>query len=386
MTDVLGAEDGWGCRATGPALTSTHVSRPLSPARRVRYIGAMPSAFQVLSPLLVAVVASAVLTPLVRSAAKRLGVYARPASDRWHRQPVPLLGGVAIVGAVAIGVGLTAEWRPLLPLLVCSGLMFALGSVDDIWKVKPAPKLVAQMAVAAAFIYLAPDMRLTGSTVVDHLLALAWIVGITNAFNLLDNIDGLAAGVAAIAGFFYLVVLLPEGPMASALAAFVGGAIGFLIYNHRPASIFMGDAGSLFLGSFLAGVGLRTPGLNPQGAPVVIPLLILLVPIFDTLFVTLTRSLSGRSAFIGRRDHTSHRLVGLGVSETRAVLTLYGLAALGGLVALSLQHVTFGYAALLIGLCCTVLVGLGTVLGHVDVAPWSVSREAPHVTDIRHGR
>ena len=336
----------------------------------MRYIGAVPSALQVLSPLLAAVVASAVLTPLVRSAAKRLGVYARPAPDRWHRQSVPLLGGVAIVGAVAIGISLTAEWRPLLPLLVCSGLMFALGSVDDIWKVKPAPKLVAQMAVAAAFIYLAPDVRLTGSGVVDHLLAVAWIVGITNAFNLLDNIDGLAAGVAAIAGFFYLVVLLPEGPppMASALAAFVGGAIGFLIYNHRPASIFMGDAGSLFLGSFLAGVGLLTPGLKLQGAPLVmIPLLILLVPIFDTLFVTLTRSLSGRSAFIGRRDHTSHRLVGLGVSETRAVLTLYGLAALGGLVALSLRHVTFGYAAMLIGLCCTVLVGLGTVLGHADV-------------------
>ena len=152
------------------------------------------------------------------------------------------------------------------------------------------------------------------------------------------------------------------------MAAFVGAALGFLVYNVRPATIFMGDGGSLFLGSFLASAALlAAPELKAGLVPVAaIPLFILLIPIFDTAFVSVTRRLAGRSPLHGGRDHLSHRLVALGIDERRAVLALYMLAALGGLIALSLQHADFGYAAILIALYIILLAGIGIVLGHVE--------------------
>lgn len=298
-----------------------------------------------------------------------------------------------MVGATLVGIIGTAELRPLVPLLVASGLMFALGVVDDLQRLRPVTKLVGQMVVAAVLIYLAPPLQITGVAVLDLMLAFSWVVGITNAFNLLDNIDGLAAGVAAIAGSFYLVVLFPieSAAMSPALAAFVGAMIGFLIYNFRPASIFMGDSGSQFIGSFLSGVGLlAAPGLKAELVPIVgMAILILLVPIFDTVFVTLTRRLSGRSAMTGGQDHTSHRLVRFGVRERDTVFVLYGLAAAGGAVALSFQHLSGRYAAALVGSYVLLLVGLGVVLGHVDAeegnfAEADTKSAAPLVSELTY--
>ena len=314
--------------------------------------------------------ASLLLTPLARRLAGLLSFYAQPTRDRWHRRPVAMLGGLPIVAAVLIGFLSTSPAGPLLPLLVCSGLMGLLGLADDLFSIRPTTKLVIQLLIVTVIVYWLPGVTLTASPIVDALLSILWMIGITNALNLLDNIDGLAAGVAAIAGTFYLAVLLPGGatPLNCALAAFVGAAIGFLRYNFHPASIFMGDAGSLFLGAFLGGVGLIVaPTLNAQLAWLAaIPVLILLIPIFDVVFVTFTRRLAGRSALTGGRDHTSHRLVALGISERRAVLFLYGLAMLGGAVGLSMKYVGFGYAIILIDLYVIVLVGMGVVLGHVE--------------------
>jgi UDP-GlcNAc:undecaprenyl-phosphate GlcNAc-1-phosphate transferase len=329
-------------------------------------------AIEILVPFAIALVAAAILTPLVRSFAAHRRILSYPQQDRWHRQPVALLGGVAMAGASVLGIAATAELRPLVPLLVCSGLMFALGVVDDLQRLKPVTKLVGQMVVAAVTIYLALPIHITGVPVLDLVLAFAWIVGITNAFNLLDNIDGLAAGVAAIGGTFYLMALFPaeSTAMVPALAAFVGAMIGFLIFNVRPASIFMGDSGSHFIGSFLAGVSLLAmPGLETQLASILlVPLLILLVPIFDTFLVMLTRRLAGRSAILGGRDHSSHRLVRLGASERDAVFLLYSLAALGGAVALSYQHLSVRHVATLTGFYVLLLMGLGVVLGHVKTS------------------
>ena len=193
----------------------------------------------------------------------------------------------------------------------------------------------------------------------------------TNAFNLLDNVDGLAAGVAAIAGAFYLAVLwsVAPGPLLAALAAFIGATAGFLMYNYQPASIFMGDSGSLFLGFFLSAVGLLTLPVQASVASIaVVPVLILLVPVFDTTFVTLTRRLAGRSPTVGGRDHTSHRLIALGVGERRAVLVHYALTAAGGLVALGILHASPGYVGIALGLYAIGLAALGVVLGHVESA------------------
>ena len=313
---------------------------------------------------------SAALTPLCRALARRVGVVANPQGDRWHREPVPLLGGCAIVGAFVLAAAMSAPLQPLLPLLLGTGLMFALGTLDDIVGFRPATKLVVQTIVAGVVVFLMPSASLTGVPAIDGLLALIWVVGITNAFNLLDNIDGLSAGIAVIAGVFFLATLMPTGPspLSLAVAAFVGAALGFLIYNTRPASIFMGDGGSLFLGSFLGSTALIAgPELKAGIVPVAaIPLFILLIPIFDTAFVSVTRRLAGRSPMHGGRDHLSHRLVALGIDEKRAVFGLYVLAAVGGVIALALQHADVGYAAILTALYIILLAGIGVVLGHVE--------------------
>jgi UDP-GlcNAc:undecaprenyl-phosphate GlcNAc-1-phosphate transferase len=325
---------------------------------------------RLLMAFLLALGAAVLLTPVVRRLAGVLSFYAYPTRDRWHQRPVPMLGGLAIVAGVFIGVLSTVPPGPLLPLLVGCALMSMLGMADDLLSIRPATKLVVQLMIVTVIVYWLPPVQLTASPIIDVCLAILWMVGITNALNLLDNIDGLAAGVAAIAATFYLAVFLPGGatPLNCALAAFIGASIGFLFYNFHPASIFMGDAGSLFLGAFLGGVGLIvSPTLNAQLAWLAaIPVLILLIPIFDVVFVTFMRRLAGRSALTGGRDHTSHRLVALGIGERRAVLFLYALAMLGGAVGLSLQYVGFGYAVILIDVYVVLLVGLGMLLGHVE--------------------
>lgn len=313
-----------------------------------------------------------ILTPAVRNLAGRLGVVARPKADRWHREPVPLLGGVAIFGSFAIVTGLFTG-QALLALLVCSAAVFLLGLFDDLWHVNAATKIVGQIAVSGALIHLVPGWHLTGWIVVDYLIALLWLVGITNAFNLLDNVDGLSAGVALLAAVFYLPALwhADAAPVFVAVAAFAGACAAFLIFNFQPASIFMGDGGSLFLGFFLASTTLLvTPELQSRVVAVAaVPVLVLLVPIFDTTFVTLTRRLSGRRVLAGGRDHTSHRLVALGIGERRAVLLLYMLTALGGSIALGMQHLGTRQSIIAIAGYAIVLAGLGVLLGHVHVTP-----------------
>jgi UDP-GlcNAc:undecaprenyl-phosphate/decaprenyl-phosphate GlcNAc-1-phosphate transferase len=322
--------------------------------------------------LVLALLLSAVLTPVARLLGRRGGLYATPTQDRWHRLAVPKTGGVALVAALVIALLAAGQGGALWPLLVATGLMFASGLADDIQSVGPATKLVCQLLGASVLLYLTPSISITGSPVVDLVLMLLWIVGITNAFNLLDNIDGLAVGVAATAGIFAWVTLVLDGgatlrPLVLAAAAVVGVSVGFLFYNFHPATIFMGDSGSQFLGSYIAGVTLlATPALKAQLVPVaIIPVVILLIPIFDTAFVTLTRGLAGRSAFVGGRDHTSHRLVALGISERCAVLLLYALAIGGGLVALGLRLLSTPIGVALVFFYVVLLAALGIYLGHI---------------------
>lgn len=318
----------------------------------------------------IALAAAAAVTPLVRAFATRAGLLSVPVGNRWHRRPVALLGGIAIVVAFAAGLLASGTAAALGALLVYCGLMSALGMADDLRHMRPGAKLAGQAVIAAVFLAIAPRISLTGIAFIDLPLVFLWLVGITNALNLLDNIDGLCAGIAAIAGVFSVIILSAAGQtsLALAMAAFVGAAGGFLIYNFQPASIFMGDGGSFFIGSFLAGASvLAAPSLHSQLASVAaVPVLLLLIPIFDTTFVTVTRGMAGRSAMIGGRDHTSHRLVALGVSERAAVLALYALAAIGGIVAVAVQQVGLTYTVAFIGLYVTVIMAAAVVLGHVD--------------------
>jgi UDP-GlcNAc:undecaprenyl-phosphate/decaprenyl-phosphate GlcNAc-1-phosphate transferase len=299
---------------------------------------------------------SLILVPVFRRVALRAGLVARPKNDRWHRRPTALLGGVAI--AVALFGSLLASsalsQQPVLP--ICAALVFVLGLTDDLISLKPSTKLVAQIALASIFLASGQRLNWTGSITLDSVLTIIWVVGVTNAFNLLDNMDGLCAGIAIIIGSSYLVGLFPVGQSAQALfeaeytAALVGAVLGFLVYNFHPASVFMGDSGSLLIGLSFAGLMLGpipgSVGKSHFVSIVAAPVLVLLIPIFDTSLVTVSRMLSGRPASVGGRDHSSHRLVAVGLSERAAVRVLWLLAALGGAIGLAARHLDSGWAGL----------------------------------------
>jgi UDP-GlcNAc:undecaprenyl-phosphate/decaprenyl-phosphate GlcNAc-1-phosphate transferase len=284
-----------------------------------------------------ALMLSAALVPLCRAVAHRTGHVAWPRGDRWHTRPTALFGGVAIaVTTLALG-GLSNDPRLVALPLVGGALIFLVGLTDDVLSLKPATKLIAQIVLASMAIFFGERLQWSSLPALDMLLTLVWIVGVTNAFNLLDNMDGLCAGVALIAGLALMVALAGRPDAAVELrylAIVLGATAGFLFYNHHPASVFMGDAGSLFLGFTLATLTLTPSVADHERASVLstiaVPVLVLLIPIFDTTLVTISRLLSGRPVSQGGRDHASHRLVAIGLPEPSAVRVLWGLAAAAG--------------------------------------------------------
>jgi UDP-GlcNAc:undecaprenyl-phosphate GlcNAc-1-phosphate transferase len=315
------------------------------------------------------------LTPLVRGAARRLGVVAAPRIDRWHRKPTALLGGVAIYLAFAAGCLLFAWQTPGARLILAAGtLLFIAGLVDDLVQVKPYTKLVVQLIVAALVVFFSRRLHWTYVEPVNIFITIFWLVGITNAVNLLDNMDGLAGGVSAIACVFLTITLLLNGQAEQAmLPALLGGAsLGFLVFNFRlkgPASVFMGDCGALFLGFAMGAMALLSEYDRSRnlGTVLLTPVLIMLIPIFDTCMVTLTRKLSGRPISQGGRDHTSHRLVALGVSERRAVLLLYALAIAAGLLAVIVRGMRIEALLLLVPVFALALLFIGLYLSKAHI-------------------
>jgi UDP-GlcNAc:undecaprenyl-phosphate GlcNAc-1-phosphate transferase len=313
------------------------------------------------------------LTPLVRAGARRVGMVARPRMDRWNKTPTAMLGGVGIWLAVLLAY---LFFMPHTPrgwvVMFASTFLFAVGLADDFLHAKPYQKLIGQVMGAAFVIYYGLGLPWTGSPPVNMVITIFWLIGITNAVNLLDNMDGLAGGIAAIASVFLALSFISNGQPTEALmlAVFAAALVGFLVYNFNPASIFMGDCGSMFIGFFLASTALMaaTGGRARSFLPVLaVPILILFIPIFDTTFVTVLRKLAGRAASQGGRDHTSHRLVALGMSERRAVLMLYGFALLSGLLALVVRHMQFDVSFAAILGFTVVLTLLGVYLAGVKV-------------------
>ncbi len=306
------------------------------------------------------------LTPLMRLMATRIGLVATPSDDRWNNRSTPLLGGAAVYLAFAVAFFIFYPDLPAGSRLILLGgtLLFLTGLVDDFISVKPPVKLVIQVIVAAIVVYFGRKLPWTSSNAFNIFITIFWLVGMTNAINLLDNMDGLAAGVVAIACGFLTATFLLNGQYQEAiLPAILGGAaLGFLLFNFNPASIFMGDSGSMFLGFTLGGIALLSSYDRTRNVTSVLitPVLIMLIPIFDTSVVTITRKLSGRPLSQGGRDHTSHRLVALGISERRAVLLIYVLAAASGILALLVRDkrletvvalvVTFAILLLFVGL------------------------------------
>ena len=296
------------------------------------------------------------LVPMCRAVSTRLGYVAKPREDRWHKRPVALFGGVGI-GLSLLMVSLVSGVATEIPvLIICSMAMFAVGLSDDILSLKPSTKLVAQIALASVLLFFNYRLNWFESMTLDMACTLVWVVGLTNAFNLLDNMDGLCAGVALIAATSLAGGLLQAAAPGTSpaevrmLVILIGATGGFLVYNFHPASIFMGDSGSLLLGFAVSAATLTTKTNNLARPDVIsivaVPVLVLLIPIFDTSLVTMSRILSGRSAAQGGRDHSSHRLVAIGLSERNAVAVLWLLAATGGIIGVWLDYLHQGWASL----------------------------------------
>ena len=259
--------------------------------------------------------------------------------------------------------------------------MFFLGLMDDISEINPQYKLIGQVVVASVLVIFGFQFHWFESKTANTLISVFWIVGITNAFNLLDNMDGLSAGIACISGFFLFLwlMILPgthilAAPVQLILIAYIGSLLGFLFYNFNPASIFMGDAGSLFIGFMLACLTLIEQPSDVQAVPlfsqlsvIAIPCLILFIPILDTAFVSIMRKLFSRSIFQGGRDHSSHRMVAIGFSERKAVIVLYIFAVISGLLALGIYPLDTGISAVIITLYLILVLLFWTYLANVEV-------------------
>jgi UDP-GlcNAc:undecaprenyl-phosphate/decaprenyl-phosphate GlcNAc-1-phosphate transferase len=314
-----------------------------------------------------------ILTPLVRAFARRLGFIAAPKTDRWHKKPTAMLGGAAVWFSVVIiylAFSLHSTYGKW--ILLASTFLFLVGLLDDLIHIKPYQKLIGQILGSAYVVYYGLSLPWTGSVILNMALAIFWLVSITNAINLLDNMDGLASGIAIIAAGFLAISFVNTGQLTEALIllVFAAALLGFLFYNSNPASIFMGDCGSMFVGFFLASSALInvSGGRSRSFLPVLaVPILVLFIPIFDTTFVTVLRKLSGRAASQGGRDHTSHRLVALGMSERHAVWMLYGFAALSGVLAILVQRTRLDVSLAAIAGFTIVLTLVGVYLAGVKV-------------------
>ena len=320
-----------------------------------------------LALILAGCVLGLVLTPLVTLTSTALGLVDAPGGRKVHSISVPRVGGVAVLLAAVlalIGVTLLARWqgfatpplRPITPILVGAVLVFSIGVLDDL---RPLPAwLKVLVQVLAAAVVMAPGLLIERITIggqswqlgaLSWLVTLAWIVGVTNAFNLIDGIDGLAAGIGVIAGVTCAAILVGRGHLAEAmvLSALVGAALGFLAYNFPPASIFLGDGGSLMVGFLLATTAITGWQKGATALAAGVPLLIFALPIADVLSALLRRVFRhpapGRLT-MGRllrqiaesdREHIHHRLMALGWSTPKTILLLYSVTMVLSMVALA---------------------------------------------------
>src|SRR5215204_6164378 len=286
--------------------------------------------------VLIAVAISLAGTFLVRHAALRLDWLDQPNHRKVHASPIPLLGGIAMYLAFLISL-LVTDSRTVLAegttVLIGATLLLVVGIIDDQRGLSPRTKLLAQAGAAILLVIGGAGVTSFPFAWMNLAVTIVWVAAICNAMNLLDNMDGLSAGVAAIACAYFTLLALWQGQLWVSIVAAVllGATLGFLRFNWNPATIFMGDAGSLLLGFMLAvlALKLRFPDVDPRRTwP--IPLLVLAVPIFDTTVVTISRLGRGVPITSGGRDHVSHRLVRLGLSVRQAVGAIYLVAALCG--------------------------------------------------------
>ena len=308
-----------------------------------------------------------IITPGVIAFARRTGALDKPDARKVHARPIPRIGGIGIYAAFMVSilvqllfVDLTPEYMmSLIGLMVGGTIVVAIGIIDDYCDLPAKVKLLGQI-IAAAVLVVAFDVRI--DFVTDPLgdfiylewfaipATIFWVVGLTNTVNLIDGLDGLAAGVSSIAAITIFLVAMEEGiPFVAMLtAALAGAAVGFLYYNFNPARIFMGDTGSMFLGFMLAGISVVGAVKSAATIALIVPILALGLPILDTTFAIVRRARNHRPIFKPDKGHLHHRLLAHGFTQKQAVLLMYVVSGLFGLCALALTVVSPQAATLII--------------------------------------
>ena len=318
---------------------------------------------------------SLILVPVAKKLSIRWNIHDQPGERKIHHSPKPYLGGVAIyLSFIMILLGnlilflvlkdqamvqsnfpflqgqfelLINVWPKLAAILVGGTIIVVVGVIDDInaTLISPKLKLVFQTIAAVIAVYFGVSITFFPYDWMDWIISIMWIVLITNSFNLLDNMDGLSSGVAAISAIIFLSISAYQGQlfMALILSVFIGSVLGFLKYNYYPSSIFMGDAGSLLLGYILATLTIAASYVTPESSsllPALMPVIILSIPLFDTISVIIIRVKEHRPIYVGDKRHLSHRLVDMGFSPRSAVNTIYLLTFTIGLAAFLLPYLS----------------------------------------------
>ena len=348
-----------------------------------------------------ALLISTVVMPFIIRLARKWEIVDKPGERKIHHTPKPLMGGVGIftgffVTIVGNIVGFyllfytdfvqshlqsIVKVFPLLhsvlpKLIVILGggfLIHLLGIIDDIFKEKISyqPKFIAQFVIAVLVAVYGVRTHFMPGQIPDIFITSIWIVGITNGFNLLDNLDGLTAGVSIIAAFIFFVIAVLQGQIffAFILAALAGASLGFLFYNFHPSKLFMGDSGSLFLGYMFGTLTVMGSYVVPSSAsliPIVMPILILSIPLYDTFSVMFIRWRQGRPLFLGDKCHFSHRLLDLGLGHRTVVIFIYLVCFCIGMTAMLLPYVSIAGSiiilvqAVIIYVLITFLIMIGT--------------------------
>lgn len=324
------------------------------------------------------------LTPVALRIARRREIFDHPGNYKVQDSPVPYLGGTAIVIAFSLAVivatllsGTLQRGVKELVVVMSTALFLSLmGLLDDVRGLNLFVRMALEVLAALLIWWVGIRIDIFHLDVANGLLTVLWIVGITNAFNLLDNMDGLSAGIAAICAAVFLLLAATSGQflVAGLSAALAGCAMGFLWHNFHPARIYMGDAGSLFFGFVLSVVGIKLRFDAPTQITFMVPILVLGVPIFDTLLVVTTRLMHRLNPLSGGRDHTSHRLVFVGLPVPVAVTLIYaGQIALGWL-ALIMSQLELGTGFLLMGFVVAIGSFFAILLGAVPVHEKSTRR------------
>ncbi len=359
------------------------------------------STAQLVGYFLLAFCLSAVFTPIVIVFARKTGLVAMPRSDRWHSTPTALYGGAAIFLSFVIPF-VTASHIHVgenIYLLAGACMFFLIGLLDDFLEFSPQSKFIAQLVCVVLLVGFGLKINLPGYPVISICLSVFWLLGMANAVNILDNMDGLSSGITMIASLslatYGAMFGNPTVVLPSVLLA--GACLGFFMYNFKPAKIFMGDCGSLFLGFMLGALAIISThfqdpvalardgyyaGLSNVVLMLAVPISVLIIPIFDTALVSFSRLQAGRSISQGGKDHTSHRLVLLGLSEERAVLTLMVIAAVVSLITLYMaSHSMEGLLAVL-SITVVVCIFFGVFLSYLNKDVYEGDQERAHHSRI----